>query len=136
MNKVKTLNKKDLLGLKDLSLEEIELIFETAEGMREIFNRPIRRAPALVGKSIISLFYEPSTRTRTSFEMAAKMLSASTTNISAATSSMVKGETLLDTARNLEVMGADAIINVRLATSMVVQGAAELLAYGTAVKFR
>jgi len=110
MNKVKTLNRKDLLGLKDVSLEEIELIFKTAEGMREVFSRPIRRVPALVGKSIVSLFYEASTRTRTSFDMAAKMLSASTTNISAATSSIVKGETLLDTAKNLEVMGADAII--------------------------
>ena len=110
MNKVKTLIKKDLLGLKDISLEEMELIFETTKGMREIFSRPIRRVPALVGKSVISLFYEASTRTRTSFDMAAKMLSASTTNISAATSSTVKGETLLDTARNLEVMGADAII--------------------------
>lgn len=110
MNKVKTINRKDLLGLKDISLDEMDLIFETAEGMKEVFSRPIRRVPALVGKSIVSLFYEASTRTRTSFDMAAKMLSASTTNISASTSSMVKGETLLDTARNLEVMGADAII--------------------------
>ncbi len=110
MNKLKTLNRKDLLGLKDLSAEEIELIFETAEGMKEILTRPVRRVPALVGKSIITLFYEPSTRTRSSFDMAAKVLSASITNVSASTSSIVKGETLLDTARNLEVMGADAIV--------------------------
>jgi len=110
MNKVKSLNRKDLLGLKELSAEEIELIFDTADGMKEILSRPVRRVPALVGKTIITLFYEPSTRTRSSFDMASKILSASTTNIGVSTSSMVKGETLLDTAKNLEVMGSDAII--------------------------
>jgi aspartate carbamoyltransferase catalytic subunit len=78
--------------------------------MKEIFNRPIRRAPALNGKTVFTLFYENSTRTRSSFEMAAKMLSATTGSISAASSSVKKGETLIDTVKNIEVMGIDAIV--------------------------
>jgi aspartate carbamoyltransferase catalytic subunit len=110
MNKVKSLATKDLLGLKDLSLDDLNLIFQTAGSMKEIFNRPIRRAPALNGKTVFTLFYENSTRTRSSFEMAAKMLSATTGSISAASSSVKKGETLIDTVKNIEVMGIDAIV--------------------------
>ncbi len=104
------LEKKDLLGLKDLSVQDIERIFETAESMKEILGRPIKRAPALVGKTVANLFYEPSTRTKTSFEMAARALSANTTSIATSTSSVTKGETLIDTAKNIEVMGVDAIV--------------------------
>ncbi|MFC1540471.1 aspartate carbamoyltransferase catalytic subunit [Candidatus Margulisiibacteriota bacterium] len=110
MNKVKSLNRKDLLGLKDLSLEEIKLILRTARSMKEVAARPIPKVPTLLGKHIITLFYEPSTRTRTSFNMAAKILSANITNIAVSSSSIVKGENLIDTIRNLEVMGVDAII--------------------------
>ena len=110
MNKVKSLNCKDLLGLKDLSLEEIKLILRTARSMKEVAARPIPKVPTLLGKHIITLFYEPSTRTRTSFNMAAKILSANITNIAVSSSSIVKGENLIDTIRNLEVMGVDAII--------------------------
>jgi len=110
MNKVKSLNRKDLLGLKDLSLEEIKLILKTARSMKEVAARPIPKVPTLLGKHIITLFYEPSTRTRTSFNMAAKILSANITNIAVSSSSVVKGENLIDTIKNLEVMGVDSII--------------------------
>jgi aspartate carbamoyltransferase catalytic subunit len=110
MNKVKSLNRKDLLGLKDLSLEEIKLILRTARSMKEVAARPIPKVPTLLGKHIITLFYEASTRTRTSFNMAAKILSANITNIAVSSSSVSKGENLIDTIRNLEVMGVDAII--------------------------
>jgi len=110
MAKNVSLNRKSLLGLKDLSVEEINLILDTAVGMAEVMKRPVPRVPALNGKSIALLFYEPSTRTRTSFEMAAKMLSASTTSLAMATSSVAKGETLIDTVKNIEVMGIDAIV--------------------------
>lgn len=110
MNKVKSLKRKDLLGLKDLSLEEIKLILKTARSMKEVAARPIPKVPTLLGKHIITLFYEPSTRTRTSFNMAAKILSANITNIAISSSSVVKGENLVDTIKNLEVMGVDAII--------------------------
>jgi len=105
-----SLKRKDLLGLRDITTAEMEAIFSTAESMKEVFSRPVRRVPALVGKTVATLFYEPSTRTRTSFDMAAKMLSAGTTNISISSSSAVKGETLIDTAKNIEVMGVDAIV--------------------------
>jgi len=104
------LNHKSLLGLKTLSAEDINLILDTAVGMAEVMKRPVPKVPALNGKSVALLFYEPSTRTRTSFEMAAKMLSANTTSMAMSTSSAVKGETLVDTARNIEVMGVDAIV--------------------------
>jgi aspartate carbamoyltransferase catalytic subunit len=110
MAKNVTLSHKSLLGLKTLSAEEINLILDTATGMAEVMKRPIPRVPALNGKSIALLFYEPSTRTRTSFEMAAKMLSASTTSMTMSASSAVKGETLIDTVKNIEVMGIDAIV--------------------------
>lgn len=102
--------RKDLLGLEELSAREIEFILDTAESFKEISLRPIRKVPALRGKTIVNLFFEPSTRTRTSFELAAKRLSADTVNISASTSSVVKGETLKDTARNIEAMKVDVII--------------------------
>jgi aspartate carbamoyltransferase catalytic subunit len=102
--------KKDLLGIKQLEPEEINLILETAETFKEISTRSIKKVPTLRGRTVVHLFYEPSTRTRTSFEIAAKRLSADTFNISASTSSIVKGETLLDTARNLEAMNPDVIV--------------------------
>jgi aspartate carbamoyltransferase catalytic subunit len=102
--------KKDILGIKDLNIDEINLILETAESFLEISTRKIKKVPTLRGKTIINLFYEASTRTRTSFEIAGKRLSADTINISASTSSVVKGETLIDTARNLEAMNPDVIV--------------------------
>lgn len=101
---------KDILGMKDLSVEEIELILETAESFMEISTREIKKVPTLRGKTVVNLFFEPSTRTRTSFEIAAKRLSADTVNISSATSSVVKGETIIDTAKNLEAMNPDIIV--------------------------
>jgi aspartate carbamoyltransferase catalytic subunit len=105
-----TLAKKDILDLESLSVEEIQTILDTAETLKEISTRPIKKVPTLRGKTVIHFFYEPSTRTRTSFEIAAKRLSADTTSISASTSSIVKGETLVDTAMNLEAMNPDAIV--------------------------
>ena len=102
--------KKDLLGIKQLEPEEIEVILETAETFKEISTRTIKKVPTLRGRTVVHLFYEPSTRTRTSFEIAAKRLSADTYNISASTSSIVKGETLIDTAKNLEAMNPDVIV--------------------------
>jgi len=102
--------KKDILGIKDLTVDEINLILETAESFLEISTRKIKKVPTLRGKTIINLFYEASTRTRTSFEIAAKRLSADTINISSSTSSVVKGETLIDTVRNLEAMNPDIIV--------------------------
>jgi len=102
--------KKDLLDLESLSVEEIQTILDTADSLKEISSRPIKKVPTLRGKTIVHFFHEPSTRTRTSFEIAAKRLSADTVTISASTSSLVKGETLADTAMNLEAMNPDAII--------------------------
>jgi aspartate carbamoyltransferase catalytic subunit len=110
------LNRKDLLGIADLSVEEINLILDTAESFRDINERRIKKVPSLRGKTIINLFFEASTRTRTSFEIAGKRLSADTINISASTSSVVKGETLIDTALNLQAMLPDAIV-IRHASS-------------------
>ena len=110
------LRSKDLLGIEDLSLEQIQLILDTAESFREISTRPIKKVPTLRGKTVINLFFEASTRTRTSFEIAAKRLSADAINISASSSSVVKGETLVDTARNLEAMAPDVIV-IRHASS-------------------
>lgn len=110
MNKVKGFKTKDLLGLRYLSADDINLILDTSVSMKEVMHRPVRKVPALLGKNIVTLFYEPSTRTRTSFDVAAKNLSANTTNIALAQSSVQKGETLIDTARNLEVMGYDGVI--------------------------
>jgi aspartate carbamoyltransferase catalytic subunit len=102
--------KKDLLGIDDLSPDEIYLILETAEAMKEIGERPIKKVPTLRGKTVVNLFYEPSTRTRTSFEIAEKRLSADTLNIAVGTSSVLKGETLADTALNIEAMAPDMIV--------------------------
>src|SRR3990170_3795924 len=102
--------KKDLLSIADLSREEITLILDTTDAMREIGERPIKKVPTLRGKTVVNLFYEPSTRTRTSFEIAEKRLSADTLNIAVSTSSVVKGETLADTALNLEAMSPDMIV--------------------------
>ncbi len=104
------LGKKDILGIRDMSVDEINTILETAESFLEVSTRDIKKVPTLRGKSVINLFYEASTRTRTSFEIAGKRLSADTINISASTSSVVKGETLIDTARNLEAMNPDIIV--------------------------
>jgi aspartate carbamoyltransferase catalytic subunit len=117
------LKSKDLLGIDYLKREEIEEIISTAESFKEVSTRDIKKVPALRGRTIINLFFEPSTRTRTSFELAAKRLSADIINISSSTSSVVKGETLLDTARNIEAMNSDVII-VRHSMS----GAPEILA--------
>src|SRR5438128_12053388 len=102
--------KKDLLGIGDLTRDEIYLILDTAEAMREIGQRPIKKVPTLRGKTVVNLFYEPSTRTRTSFEIAEKRLSADTLNIAVAASSVLKGETLADTAMNIEAMAPDMIV--------------------------
>ena len=104
------LQKKDILGMQNLSVEEINLILDTADSFLEVSTREIKKVPTLRGKTVINLFYEASTRTRTSFEIAGKRLSADTVNISASTSSVVKGETLIDTARNLEAMNPDIIV--------------------------
>jgi aspartate carbamoyltransferase catalytic subunit len=102
--------KKDLLSIGDLTSDEIYRILDTTEAMREIGQRPIKKVPTLRGKTIVNMFYEPSTRTRTSFEIAEKRLSADTLSIAAATSSALKGETLADTAMNIEAMAPDMII--------------------------
>ena len=120
---VTTLRHKHLLGISDLSPEEIALVLDTAEAMKEIGSRSIKKVPALRGKTVVNLFFEPSTRTRTSFEIAEKRLSADTLNIAIASSSVVKGETLADTALTLEAMSPDMIV-LRHASS----GACHLLA--------
>lgn len=102
--------RKDLLGIRELSAAEITHILDMAESFRDVSRRDIKKVPALRGRTVINLFFEPSTRTRTSFEIAAKRLSADSINVSASTSSVSKGETLLDTARNLEAMSPDCIV--------------------------
>jgi aspartate carbamoyltransferase catalytic subunit len=102
--------RKDLLGIRELTPAEITHLLDTAESFRDISRREIKKVPTLRGRTVINLFFEPSTRTRTSFEIAAKRLSADAVNISASTSSVTKGETLLDTARNLEAMSPDCIV--------------------------
>jgi aspartate carbamoyltransferase catalytic subunit len=104
------LKNKDLISINDVSPEEINLILDTAVSMKEISTREIKKVPTLRGKTIVNLFYEASTRTRTSFEIAGKRLSADVINISASSSSVVKGETLEDTGRNLQAMNPDQII--------------------------
>ncbi len=104
------LRNKDLLTIGQLSVDEINLILDTADSMKEISTRDIKKVPTLRGKTVINLFYEPSTRTRTSFEIAGKRLSADVVNISTSTSSVVKGETLKDTGRNLQAMNPDLVV--------------------------
>ncbi len=105
-----TFTRKHLLGIRELAAGEITHLLDTAETFRDVSKREIKKVPALRGRTVINLFFEPSTRTRTSFEIAAKRLSADAVNISVATSSVSKGETLLDTARNLEAMSPDCIV--------------------------
>ncbi len=102
--------RKDVLDMESLSVEEINLVLDTADRMKEISERPIKKVPALRGKTVVLFFYEPSTRTRTSFDIAAKRLSADSLAISKGSSSLIKGETLIDTARNLEAMNPDVIV--------------------------
>ena len=104
------LHVKDLLGIADLTPDDITLILDTAEAMKEVGSRAIKKVPALRGKTVVNLFFEPSTRTRTSFEIAEKRLSADTLNVAASSSSVTKGETLVDTALNLEAMSPDMIV--------------------------
>jgi aspartate carbamoyltransferase catalytic subunit len=106
----KPFHRKDLLGIRDLTAEEVTGILDTAENFREISSREIKKVPALRGKTVINLFFEASTRTRTSFELAAKRLSADAVNISVSTSSVSKGETLIDTALTLDAMSPDCIV--------------------------
>ncbi len=105
-----TFTRKHLLGIRELEPGEIAHLLDTAETFREISKRDIKKVPALRGRTVINLFFEPSTRTRTSFEIAAKRLSADAVNVSVSTSSVSKGETLSDTARNLEAMSPDCIV--------------------------
>jgi aspartate carbamoyltransferase catalytic subunit len=114
---------KDLLGLEPLSAEQIRLVLDTAEPFKEISERAIKKVPALRGSTIVNLFFEPSTRTRVSFEFAEKRLSADTVNVAASGSSVSKGETLVDTARNLEAMRIDMVVMRHSAS-----GAAQFLA--------
>ena len=104
------LRSRHLLGIEGLTGDEISLILDTAEAMKEIGTRPIKKVPPLRGRTVVNLFFEPSTRTRTSFEIAEKRLSADTLSIATATSSVTKGETLIDTVRNLEAMAPDMIV--------------------------
>lgn len=102
--------RKDLLGLQELSRDEIELILETADSFKEVISREVKKVPPLRGKTVVNLFYEPSTRTRVSFEIAAKRLSADVINIATESSSVRKGETLIDTGKNIEALKVDIII--------------------------
>jgi aspartate carbamoyltransferase catalytic subunit len=120
-----SLKRKDLVSIASLTTDEITLILDTADSFKEVSGREIKKVPALRGKTVVNLFFEPSTRTRTSFELAAKRLSADVINFSPSSSSVVKGETLLDTARNIEAMQADIIV-LRHPDA----GAAETLANG------
>jgi aspartate carbamoyltransferase catalytic subunit len=104
------LKRKHLLGIQDLNREEILEVLGTAESLQEVSTRPIKKVPTLRGKTIINLFFEASTRTRTSFEIAGKRLSADVVNVSLSTSSVSKGETLIDTARTLDAMAADCVV--------------------------
>jgi len=117
------LRSRHLLGIAGLTAEEITLILDTAEAMKEIGSRAIKKVPTLRGRTVVNVFFEPSTRTRTSFEIAEKRLSADTLSIATATSSVTKGETLIDTLRNLEAMAPDMVV-LRHASS----GAPHLLA--------
>jgi aspartate carbamoyltransferase catalytic subunit len=120
-----SLKRKDLLSIASLTADEIRLILETADSFKEVSGRDIKKVPALRGRTVVNLVFEPSTRTRTSFELAAKRLSADVINFSPSSSSVVKGETLLDTARNIEAMQADVIVLRHPAA-----GAAETLSRG------
>ena len=104
------LQRKHILGLQEMSAEEINLVLDTAANFKEVLARPIRKVPALRGKTVCTLFFEPSTRTRASFEMAAKILSADTSSLTVAASSVTKGETLKDTVLTMQAMGVDCFV--------------------------
>jgi aspartate carbamoyltransferase catalytic subunit len=104
------MDRKDLLGLEDVTAEEITAMLDTAEAFRAVLDRPIKKVPTLRGKTVANLFYEPSTRTRISFELAEKRLSADSISFATATSSVTKGETLKDTVRNIEAMGVEFVV--------------------------
>jgi aspartate carbamoyltransferase catalytic subunit len=110
MTKNSAWTKKDLLGLKELTREELELLLNTAESFKEVISREVKKVPTLRGKTVVNLFYEPSTRTRVSFEIAAKRLSADVINIATESSSVRKGETLIDTGKNIEALKVDIIV--------------------------
>src|SRR5678815_4225259 len=114
--------RKHLLGLEDLTAEEIGYVLDTADSFKEVSTRSVKKVPALRGRVVVNAFFEDSTRTRTSFELAAQRLSADIINFSSKGSSVAKGETLVDTARNIEAMGVDVIV-IRHSAA----GAAELL---------
>ncbi|MCZ6778552.1 MAG: aspartate carbamoyltransferase catalytic subunit [Acidobacteriota bacterium] len=118
------LKARDLLGIEELDLQDIELILDTADGFLEVARRPIKKVPILRGRTVVNFFLEPSTRTRSSFEIAEKRLSADSVNLVGSGSSIVKGETLIDTGRNLEAMSPDIIV-IRHSSS----GAPHLLAH-------
>ena len=107
MNRISS---RHILSISDLTHQDIELILDTADSLKEILARPIKKVPPLRGRTVVNLFFEPSTRTRLSFELAAKRLSADTVSVAAAASSVAKGETLIDTARNVEAMRPDVIV--------------------------
>jgi aspartate carbamoyltransferase catalytic subunit len=107
---------RHLLGIEPLEPADIQMVLDTADGLKEVLDRPIKKVPVLRGKTVVNLFYEASTRTRSSFEIAQKVLSADSLSITTATSSVQKGETLLDTAKNLEAMNPDMIV-IRHASS-------------------
>ncbi len=110
MNDVQQLRQKHILGLAELSVEEMTLILQTSESMREIIDRPIKQVPTLRGRQVLSLFYESSTRTKASFDLACKYMSAGAVSISKDSSSLTKGESLRDTVRNVEIMGPEVVI--------------------------
>ncbi|MDR1941552.1 MAG: aspartate carbamoyltransferase catalytic subunit [Endomicrobium sp.] len=105
-----SLNRKDLLGLEHLDKKDLQLILDSVKPFKDLFTRSVKKAPTLIGKTVVTLFYEPSTRTRTSFEIAAKRLSADVVNLTVSASSVVKGESLIDTGKTLEAMKADYVI--------------------------
>lgn len=126
MNQERSLWRRDILGLADMSPQDIDLVLRTAQEMKGIINRDSKKVTALRGKAIVNLFYEPSTRTRTSFELAGKYLGADVVNITAGTSSVVKGESLRDTLLTIEAMGVDAII-IRHSADGAAQYAAQVV---------
>jgi aspartate carbamoyltransferase catalytic subunit len=104
------MKRKHLIGLEDITAEEIDTVLNTAKAFKSTFDRQVKKVPSLRGRTVVNLFFEPSTRTRTSFELAAKRLSADVINFSVSTSSVVKGETLIDTAKTIEALGSDMIV--------------------------
>lgn len=126
MNQERSLWRRDILSLADMSPQDIDLVLRTAQEMKGIINRDSKKVTALRGKAIVNLFYEPSTRTRTSFELAGKYLGADVVNVTAGTSSVVKGESLRDTLLTIEAMGVDAIV-IRHSADGAAQHAAQVV---------